>query len=167
MVRVERLYSLFSCSGDIENVRALVAQSLREIGDNGALSLGCVSETEHTVSRGLGGAASWATAWRRRWVRLGDALGRRQAPYAALPASLRPGPARRNRRLYHSVAQLGASTCPLGPSAASLGQILGTRLQRAHLALGTVFYVPKTRSTSPVQERRGDSGRPGQASRCP
>jgi len=51
------------------------------------------------------------------------------------------------------MAQLAASTCPLGPSAASLGQMLGTRLQCAHLALGTMFYVPKTCFMSPVQER--------------
>jgi len=63
----------------------IMALSPGDTGDNGALSPACVSETERAVSEGVGGAASWATAWRRYWVRLGDALGRRQAPYAALP----------------------------------------------------------------------------------
>jgi len=56
----------------------MVAQSLRETGDNGALSLGCVTGTNRTVSRGLGGAASWAIVWRRKLLRLARPQGQRQ-----------------------------------------------------------------------------------------
>jgi len=72
------------------------------------------------------------------------------------PCPWRPVPARRSCQLHHHMAQLGASFKVRGPSAASLGHMLGTRLQCAHLALGqrsvsqkrvscpqNAFYVPK------------------------